>query len=161
MKFSGVITNDKSNIHVKGQGQRSKVKVTEVKTQLNRFQTVTLVWIYIWWRNDAQSLMPNCFSRSSIKFQGHTGQKIADFDPKWAFPDCNSSLNSQMSMKLCTKTWSSIEEVSYRFARSSLKFQGHRGQKFADFDQNWVFPDCNSSFNTQMGMKWRTKLEVA
>ena len=31
--------------------------------------------------------MPYCFPRSSIKFQGHTGQKITDFDPNWAFPD--------------------------------------------------------------------------
>ena len=38
MKFSGVIINDKSEVHAKGQGQRSKVKVTEVKTQLSRFQ---------------------------------------------------------------------------------------------------------------------------
>ena len=57
MKFLGVITNDKSDVHAKGQGQRSKVKVTEVKTQLNRFRTVTTVWIHIWWWNDAQSLM--------------------------------------------------------------------------------------------------------
>ena len=55
--FSGVITNDKSKVHAKGQGQRSKVKVTEVKTQLNRFRTVTSVWIHIWWWNDAHSLM--------------------------------------------------------------------------------------------------------
>ena len=57
MKFSGVITNDKSDVHAKGQGQRSKVKVTELKTQLNRFWTVTPVWIYIWWWNDAHSFM--------------------------------------------------------------------------------------------------------
>ena len=57
MKFSGVITNDKSDVHAKGQGQRSKVKVTEFNTQLNRFRTVTLVWIHIWWWNDAYSLM--------------------------------------------------------------------------------------------------------
>ena len=30
-------------------------------------------------------------SRSEVKGRGHTGQKIADFDPNWAFPDCNSS----------------------------------------------------------------------
>ena len=42
---------------VKVRGQRSKVKVTEVNTQLNRFRTVTLVWIRIWWWNDAYSLM--------------------------------------------------------------------------------------------------------
>ena len=57
MKFSGVITNDKSDVHAKGLGQRSKVKVTEVNTQLNRFRTVTLVWIHIWRWNDAYSLM--------------------------------------------------------------------------------------------------------
>ena len=57
IKFSGVITNDQSKVHAKGQGQRSKVKVTEVKTQLNRFRTVTPVWIHIWWWNDAHGLM--------------------------------------------------------------------------------------------------------
>ena len=30
--------------------------------------------------------MPYCFPRSSIKFQGHTGQNITDFYPNWAFP---------------------------------------------------------------------------
>ena len=57
MKFSGVITSDKSDVHAKGQGQRSKVKVTEVTTQLNRFRTVTPVWIHIWWWDDAYSLI--------------------------------------------------------------------------------------------------------
>ena len=56
-KFSGVITNDKSDVHAKGQGQRSKVKVTEVTIQLNRFRTVTPVLIHIWWWNDAYSLI--------------------------------------------------------------------------------------------------------
>ena len=63
--------------------KRSDVKVTEVKTQFNRFQTVTPVWIHIWWWNDAQSLsieeVPYCFSRSSVKLQGHTVQKICQF----------------------------------------------------------------------------------
>ena len=31
--------------------------------------------------------VPYCFPRSSIKFQGHTGKNITDFDPNWAFPD--------------------------------------------------------------------------
>ena len=53
MKFSGVITIDGSIVHAKDQGQRSKVKVTEVKTQFSR--------------------------------------------------NCNSSLNSHMVMKWCTK----------------------------------------------------------
>ena len=34
--------------------------------------------------------MPYCFPSSSIKFQGHTGQNITDFDPNWTFPDYRS-----------------------------------------------------------------------
>ena len=56
MKFSGVITNDRSDVFAKGQGQRSKVEVTEVNTQLNRFWTISPVWFHIWWWNDAKSL---------------------------------------------------------------------------------------------------------
>ena len=66
MKFSGVITNDRSDVHAKGQGQRSKVKVTKVNTQLSHFRTVTPVWIHIWWWNDAQSLM--LLRRGSLLF---------------------------------------------------------------------------------------------
>ena len=47
--------------------------------------------------------VPYCFSRSSVKFQGHTAVKIVEFDPNWAFPDCNSSLNSPMATKCSTK----------------------------------------------------------
>ena len=52
-----VIARDQGKVHAKGQGQRSKVKVTEVTTRLNRFRTVTPVWIHIWWWNDTYSLM--------------------------------------------------------------------------------------------------------
>ena len=70
MKFSGVITNDQRKVHAKGQGQRSKVKVTELTTLPNRFRTVTPVWIHIWWWNDAYSLM--LLRRGSpFVFQGH------------------------------------------------------------------------------------------
>ena len=47
--------------------------------------------------------VPYCFSRSSIKFQGHTAKKIVEFDPNRVFPDCKSSLNSPMSTELCIK----------------------------------------------------------
>ena len=55
-EISGVM-KDQGKVHAKGQGQRSKVKVREDTTQLNRFRTVTPVWIHIWWWNDAYSLM--------------------------------------------------------------------------------------------------------
>ena len=76
-----------------------KVKVTEVTTELNRFRTVTPVWINTWWWNYTYSLMllrrgALLFSRSSVKFKGHMAQTIVEFDPDWPFPGCNSSLNS-------------------------------------------------------------------
>ena len=37
------------------------------------------------WNSNGE--VPYCFPRSSIKFQGHTGQNITDFYPNWAFPD--------------------------------------------------------------------------
>ena len=63
--------------------------------------------------------------RCPIVFQGHTSnckvtrlKKIIDFDPNWAFPDCNSSLNSPMAMKCCTKLETAKE-------RCPIVFQGH------------------------------------
>ena len=63
--------------------------------------------------------VPYCFWRSYVKFQGHTAKKASILTRmNWAFPDCNSSLNSQMAMKCCTKLETAKE-------RSSIVFQGH------------------------------------
>ena len=62
--------------------------------------------------------VPYCFARSYVKLQGHTALKIVEFDPNWAFPDCNSSLNSPMAMKCCTKLETAEE-------RCPIVFQGH------------------------------------
>ena len=68
--------------------------------------------------------VPYC-SRSSVKFQGHTAQKI-DFDPNWPFLDCNSILNSPMAMKWCTK----LEETSKRYP---IVFRSHS----SNFNVTW------------------------
>ena len=62
--------------------------------------------------------VPYCFAGSSAKLQGRTALKIIEFDPNWAFPDCNSSLNSPMAMKCCTKL-----EIAKK--RCPIVFQGH------------------------------------
>ena len=62
--------------------------------------------------------VPYCFSRSYVKFQGHTALKMVKFDPNWAFSDSNSSLNSQMAMKCCTKLETAKEKCP-------IVFQGH------------------------------------
>ena len=42
-----------------------------------------------------------------------------------------------------------------------MKLQGHTALKIVDFDPNWVFPDCISSFKSPMATKWCIKIEVA
>ena len=140
------------------------------------------------------------FSRSSVKFEGHTAQKIVEFDPSWMFPDCNSSLISPMGTTWCSElevaknrcpivfqchlsslkvtlltkssiltqiwafpdcksslstnwykmvdiAWSSKEEVPYLFQGYPQNFKVTRLKKYVDFDLNWAFPDCNWSLN--------------
>ena len=81
--------------------------------------------------------VPYCFSRSYVKFQGHTALKIVEFDPNWAFQDCNSNLNSPMAMKCCTKLETAKE-------RCPNVFQGHP----SNFK---VTRDKTSSILTQIG----------
>ena len=105
--------------------------------------------------------VPYCFSRSYVKLQGHTALKVVDFDPNWAFPDCNSSLESPMATKWCTKLEVALKRCPIVFQCHPSNFQGHIALKIIEFDWNWAFPDCNSSLNSLMGMKCCTKLETA
>ena len=60
-----------------------------------------------WW---CLEQVPYCLSRSSVKCQSRRAHKIVDFDPNWAFADCNSSLNSPMATKWCTKLEVNIQD---------------------------------------------------
>ena len=95
-------------------------------------------------------------SRSEVKGQGHRALKIVEFDPNWAFPDCNSSLNSPMATKWCTKL-----EVVWK--RCPIVFQGHQSNcKVTQLlkTSNLTQIGRNSSLNSSMATKWCTKLEV-
>ena len=74
---------------------------------------------------------------------------------------CQLQFEFTNGYEMMHKAWSSIEEVPYCFSRSSIKYPGHTALKIVEFDPNWMFPDCNSSFNSPMATKWCTKLEVA
>ena len=150
----------------KVKGQTSKVKVTEVKTQLDHFRTVTPVWIQIWWWNDAYSLI--MLRRGALLFfkvirqisRSH-GSKNRRIWPRLGISGLQFQFQFTNGYKMLHKAWSSIEEVPYCFSRSSVKFQGHTVPKIVEFDPNLAFPDCNSSFKSPMATKWCTKLEVA
>ena len=123
---------------------RSKVKVTEGKTQLSRFRTVTPVWIHIWRWNGAQSLWHR---KSALLFfkvicqnsRSHrTKKKITNFDPSLAFPDCNSSLNWSTAIKWWHKAWSSIEEVPYCFFKVIHQISRSHGTKNCRFSHEFT-----------------------
>ena len=77
---------------------------------------------------------------SNFKKRSHTALKIIEFYPNWAFPDCNSSLNSPMAMKCCTKLETAKE-------RCPIVFQGHP----SNFK---VTRDKTSPILTQIGRFW-------
>ena len=102
MKIPEIITIDKSDVHA-GQGQRLRSQRSkQILSQLvfpdcNSHYTDGNEMMLKTWSGIGD--VPYCFSMSSIKFQGHPGWKIGEFDPNWVFPDCNSSLISQMATK--------------------------------------------------------------
>ena len=120
MKFSGVITRDQGKVYAKGQGQRSKVKVTEVTTQLNRFQIATPVWIHIWWWNDTYSLM--FLRRGALLFLAATKQLY-----KWYFPSVCLSVTPfwPCSHHRIIMKFSGV--VTNDQSKVHAKGQGHRG----------------------------------
>ena len=105
---------------------RSPVKVTEVKTQLSLFRTVTPVWIHIWRWNDEKSLM--LLRRGALLFfkvirqiwRSHDWKKhrfwpksgVSGLLLKFKFIDGNEMMH---------QAWSSLEEMPYCFSRSSVK----------------------------------------
>ena len=123
-KFSGVITNDRSDVHAKSQGYMSKVKVTAVITQLSRFRSVTPVWIHIWWWNDAWSLM--LLRRCALLFFKVTQDKkssiltqIGSFltvTPVWIHQWLRNDVH-------CLKKHRRVALLFFK-----VKFQGHTGQ---------------------------------
>ena len=125
MKFSRVITNDKSDV-------QRKVKVIEVNTQLRRFRTVTPVWIHVWWWNDAQSLM--LLRRGSPLFLAATKQLY-----EWFSPSVRPSVCPSVRHTFLTMFPSSYHHEIFRSycqrqkwrpckrSRSEVKGQGHWG----------------------------------
>ena len=96
------------------------------------------------------SVVSCCFSGSSVKFQDHTALKFVEFDPHWAFPDCNSSLNSPMATKCCTKLKVVWKRCPFKVIRHIAR---SHGSEIVEFDPNWAFPDCNSSLNSPIPLR--------
>ena len=91
----------RSKSEVKGQGHSSKHNLAFSGPWLQFEFTYDDEMMHKTWCCIGEGLY--CFSRSSVKFQGHTGKKNRRLDPNWAFANCNSSFHSLMALKWCTK----------------------------------------------------------
>ena len=140
---------------------------TSILIQIGNIWTVTPVRIQWWLWNDAQSLKQH--RTSALSFfnvicqisWSHGTKKITEFDAICGFPDCSlNKFEFTNGVKIMCKVQYSAEVVPYSYSRCSIKFQGHRGQKIADFDPNWALPDCSLSLNSTMALKWCTKFNV-
>ena len=120
------------------QGHLSNFNVTRDKgssilTQIGRFRAVTPVWIHWWLWNDAHSLKQQ---RSDAFFQCRpsnfnvTRDQNKQFDPNWAFPDCNFNLNSPMDFKW----WTKLDVVQ---KRCPIVFRGHPSNFKVTRAENW------------------------
>ena len=99
---------------------RSKVKVTEVTTQLNRFRTVTPVWIHIWLWDEAYSLI--MLRRGALLFLAATKQLY-----EWYFPSvCPSHLFDYVP--IIVSSWN-FQELSPRTRVTSMQKVKVRGQR--------------------------------
>ena len=83
--------------------------------------------------------VPHCFSRSNVKFQGHTALKIVKFYRNWAFLDSNASLNSLMVMKCCTKLETAKERCPIVFQSHPSNFKVTRDKTSPLLTQIWRF----------------------
>ena len=68
--------------------------------------------------------VPYSFPRSSIKFQGHTGQNVTDFDPIWAFLDYRP-VAAFKSLRFALLDCDGIDNVTLRLWKFSDYCSGH------------------------------------
>ena len=100
-----------------------------------KIEDLNPIWVRILGRSQLTNPSDLPCWGSSVKFLGHTVQKIFDFDPNWAFPDCYWKKEITNGYEMMHKAWSSLEEVPYCFARSSVKFQGCTALKSSNLTQ--------------------------
>ena len=86
--------------------------------------------------------------------RAHSKKKIIDFDPKWAFLDCNPSLNSPMATEWCKK-------LVIAWKRCPFVFQGHLSNfKVTQLKNIFVNKVSETDGRTHRGLDGRTDRSV-
>ena len=142
-------------VKVRGQrlrSQRSQPKLTVSGLQLHFEFTYDDEILRMAWRCLGEMLYN--FSRSSVKFQGHTASNLTQI---WYFRTVTPVWIHQWPQK-DAQSLKRHRRGALCFSRSSVKFQGDAALKSVEFDPDWSFPDCNSSLNSPMATKWCIRL---
>ena len=119
---------------------------SSILIQIGCFWTVIPIWIQWWLSNDAQNLKHDrrvdllFFKIISQISRSHWTKNYRSL-PKLSVSRLKLQLEFTHGFETMHKAWHIIEEVPYCISRSSIKFQGHMGQKMANFEPNWAFPD--------------------
>ena len=137
-----------------------------ILTRIECFRTVTLYWIHSWMALKWCTKLNIVKKRCSIVFQGHPwNSKVTRLK--------KSSILTQIGrFQTVTPVW--IHQWVRNDAQSLKKDRGgalmflkdisqisrSHGRRNADFDLNLGLPDCNSSLNSPMALKWCTQLNV-
>ena len=105
---------------------RSKVKVTEVNTHLNRFRTVNPVWIHIWWWNDAYSLM--MLRRGALLFLAATKQLYDWFSPSVCLSVRPSHLFDHVPIIVSSWNFQELLPMTKVTSMQKVKVRGQRSR---------------------------------
>ena len=81
----------------------TREEISPILTRIEHFWIVSPVWIHRWieminkgWHSIED--VPYCFLKSFIKFQGHTGWKVDNFNPIWDYWASSSYQIPQMCL---------------------------------------------------------------
>ena len=151
----------------KFQGQ--KWQKMPIFNQIERFHTVTPVWIHRWLWNGAQNMTSTKevtypFLKVIYKISRSHETINCRFEPNRSFLDCKSWFNSRMIMKSGTKLEVGQRRCSFVFHGYLSNFKATQDKKRDNFYPNWEFPVCNW-FKSTDGYKmihkvWRTIEDV-
>ena len=141
MKFSGVITNDRSDLQkFKVRGQRSRLQRSKFKVAVSG-SLLQFDFTY------GDEMMHKAWYRLGAVpyFQGHLSNfkvtllKNRRFWPKLGV--CGQYLQFEFTdgYEMMHEDWNSIEEMPHCVSRSSVKFQGHRARNYQFWPKIGIF----------------------
>ena len=123
---------------VKFQGHTGQKK-SPIFSRIERFRTVTPVWIHRWLWNDAQRLTNHrcalLFFKAIHQISRSHGTKKSQILTWIVRFRTVTPVYFTDGFEMMHKDWCSVEEVPYNFSKSSIKFQGHTGFKIDDWIQ--------------------------